>query len=232
MVEQVVAHDCAAILLYDPINIRYALDVSNMQVWTAHSPIHSALVFADGHAIDFEYRSTAHLAEGLETVDEVRPALAWFYMYSGREPGRVGRALGGRARRDAARARRRGELRLAVDRLDPPGTDALRRHGVTLVEGQELTEHARLIKSPDEIALMRWTIRVCEAGHGAHVRAVGRRAGPSRRSGPSSTTRTSARAASGSRRGSASPASAPTRGTRSARTTSPGEATCWPSTPT
>ena len=27
-------------------------------------------------------------------------------------------------------------------------------------------------------------------------------------------------------------ASAPTRGTRSARTTSPGAATCWPSTPT
>ncbi len=76
-------HDCAAILLYDPINIRYALDVSNMQVWTAHSPIHSALVFADGHAIDYEYQSTAHLAEGLETVDEVRPALAWFYLYSG-----------------------------------------------------------------------------------------------------------------------------------------------------
>ena len=82
LVEQVVAHDCAAILLFDPINIRYALDVSNMQVWTAHSPIHSALVFADGHAIDFEYAATAHLAEGLETVEEVRPALAWFYMYS------------------------------------------------------------------------------------------------------------------------------------------------------
>jgi hypothetical protein len=44
IVEQVAAHDCAAILLYDPINIRYALDVSNMQVWTAHSPIHSAIV--------------------------------------------------------------------------------------------------------------------------------------------------------------------------------------------
>jgi len=164
IVEQVAAHDCAAILLYDPINIRYALDVSNMQVWTAHSPIHSALVFADGHAIDYEYQSTAHLAEGLETVDEVRPALAWFYLYSGEN-------LADWVERWAvdlvATLRERagpGELRLAVDRLDPPGTDALRRHGVTLVEGQELTEHARLIKSPDEIALMRWTIRVCEAG--------------------------------------------------------------------
>jgi hypothetical protein len=33
LVEKVHEHDCAAILLYDPINIRYALDVSNMQLW-------------------------------------------------------------------------------------------------------------------------------------------------------------------------------------------------------
>jgi Xaa-Pro dipeptidase len=164
MVEQVVAHDCAAILLFDPISIRYALDVSNMQVWTAHSPVHSALVFADGHAIDFEYAATAHLAERLETVDEVRPALAWFYLYSAEN---LAEWVERWAAELVATLRERaggGELRLAVDRLDPPGTDALRRHGVTLVEGQELTEHARLIKSADEIKLMRWTIRVCEAG--------------------------------------------------------------------
>ena len=28
--EQLVAHDCAAILLYDPVNIRYAFDCSKM----------------------------------------------------------------------------------------------------------------------------------------------------------------------------------------------------------
>ena len=128
MVEQVVAHDCAAILLFDPISIRYALDVSNMQVWTAHSPIHSALVFADGHAIDFEYPATAHLAEHLETVDEVRPALAWFYMYSAEN---LAEWVDRWAAELVATLRERaggGELRLAVDRLDPPGTDALRRH--------------------------------------------------------------------------------------------------------
>jgi Xaa-Pro aminopeptidase len=48
--------------------------------------------------------------------------------------------------------------------MEPLGVDALRKRGVTLVEGQELTEHARKIKSPQELDLMRWTIRVCEAG--------------------------------------------------------------------
>ncbi|MEL0062259.1 MAG: aminopeptidase P family protein, partial [Candidatus Puniceispirillum sp.] len=27
-------HDCAGLLLFDPINIRYATDSSNMQLWT------------------------------------------------------------------------------------------------------------------------------------------------------------------------------------------------------
>jgi len=42
--------------------------------------------------------------------------------------------------------------------------DALRAHGIHIVEGQALTEHARCIKSADELELMRWTIRVAEAG--------------------------------------------------------------------
>ena len=32
-------HDCAAALLYDPVNIRYALDSSDMQVRTLHDPM-------------------------------------------------------------------------------------------------------------------------------------------------------------------------------------------------
>jgi len=30
--QKIVEHDCAAILLYDPLNIRYATDCSDMQV--------------------------------------------------------------------------------------------------------------------------------------------------------------------------------------------------------
>jgi Xaa-Pro dipeptidase len=163
MVDQVVAHDCTAILLFDPLNVRYALDARNMQVWAAHNPFHYALVFADGHSIDFEYRGSEHLVAGLETIDEVRPAYAWFYMFSGEN---LNEWVETWAREivEALRERESGPLRLAVDKLDPPGADALRRLGVTLVEGQELTEQARVIKSAEEIELMRWTIRVCEAG--------------------------------------------------------------------
>jgi Xaa-Pro aminopeptidase len=163
IVEKLREHDCAAILLYDPVNIHYALDVSNMQVWVAHNAANYAVVGADGYAIAFEYGKSEHLAKGLETVDEVRTAVPWFYFSAGT---RLLERLEKWADEIAAIVRERGgaNMRLAVDKMEPLGVDALRKRGITLVEGQELTEHARKIKSPEELELMRWTIRVCEAG--------------------------------------------------------------------
>jgi Xaa-Pro aminopeptidase len=157
-------HECAAILLYDPVNIRYATDVSNMQLWMTHNAARYAVLCSDGHAIAFEYGKSEHLAKGVETVDEVRTATSWFYFSAGT---RLLERLEKWADEIADIVRERGggrNMRLAVDKMEPLGVDALRKRGITLVEGQELTEHARKIKSADELELMKWTIRVCEAG--------------------------------------------------------------------
>jgi Xaa-Pro dipeptidase len=63
-----------AILLADPINIRYATGMRNMQPWSMHSNLRMALVPAEGGAMLFEYPGSEHLAANLETVAEVRPA--------------------------------------------------------------------------------------------------------------------------------------------------------------
>jgi len=163
LVQKLAEHDCAAILLYDPVNIRYALDVSNMQLWMTHNASHYALVCADGHAIAFEYGKSEHVAKGIEVVDEVRTATTWFFFSAGnRLAERVEKWADEIA--DILRQRGGGNMRLAVDKMEPAGVDALRKRGITIVEGQELTEHARKIKCPEELELMRWTIRVCEAG--------------------------------------------------------------------
>ncbi len=160
--QQLRAHDCAAILLYDPVNIRYALDVSNMQLWMTHNPSHYAVICTDGPAVDFEYRGSEHVAHGIETIDEVRPATSWFYFTAGsRVAERCERWADEVA--DLVRAHGGGNRRLAVDKLEPLGVDALRRRGLTLVEGQQITEQARCVKSAEELQLMGWTIRVCEA---------------------------------------------------------------------
>lgn len=161
--QKLAEHDCAAILLYDPINIRYAFDCSNMQVWTLHNPVRYALVFADGPGIMFEFKGCAHICAGLEGIDEVRVATGWLYMTAG---DRMHESLARWAGEicDLVKRHGGGNRRLAVDRLDPEGAQALSRLGLALVEGGQIAERARAIKSADELELMRWTIKVCEAG--------------------------------------------------------------------
>ncbi len=161
--QKVVEHDCAAILLYDPLNIRYATDCSDMQVWTMHNAARYTIVCADGHTICFEYKNAMHVAEGLDRVDEVRPAVTWFYFSSGPLIADKLKIWAAEIA-DVVRQHGGGNMRLAIDKMEPGGVDALRGHGIEIIEGQELTETARMIKSSDEIELMRWTIAVCEQG--------------------------------------------------------------------
>lgn len=156
-------NDCAAALLYDPVTIRYALDCSNMQVWTLHNPMRYALIFAEGPAVMFEFKGCEHLCQGLETIDQLRVATTWMYMAAGDQVApRVQRWAGEIA--DLMREHAGGNRRLACDRLELPGLHALTGLGLTVIDATPLTETARSVKSPDEIELMRWTIRVCEAG--------------------------------------------------------------------
>jgi hypothetical protein len=83
VIAQLVKHDCAAILLYDPCNIRYALDTNGMAIFMMHEPAHYALVFADGYTIEFAYKGSEHVSKGIEIIDEVRPTRTWYYMTAG-----------------------------------------------------------------------------------------------------------------------------------------------------
>ena len=134
-----------------------------MQVWTLHNPMRYALIFAEGPAILFEFKGCEHLAQGIDTIDEIRTAVTWMYMAVGdRVEERVARwaaEIG-----DLMRQHGGGNRRIASDRMELPGHHALAALGLTVVDAGPITEIARSIKSPDEITLMRWTIRVCEAG--------------------------------------------------------------------
>jgi len=161
--EQMTLHDVAGLLLYDPINIRYAFDSSNMQVWTSHNPVRYAMILADGPAILWEFKGCEHLNNELPGIDEIRTAVSWMFMTRG-DKAPAGVAAWAEEIANLLRLHGGGCTRIAVDKLDGPGLHALESRGFTYVEGTELTERARSIKSPEEIELMRWTIRVCEAG--------------------------------------------------------------------
>lgn len=159
--DQIVGNDCAAILLYDPVNIRYATDVANMQVWTLHNAARYTLIFADGPCIAFEYRGAEFLARD-RPVDEVRPATSWYYFATAERTDEYLKLWGDEIASLLAQ-HGAGNRRLAVDKCDPPGIELLLSKGIQLVNGQKLMEHARSVKSPDELEMMGWTVQVCDA---------------------------------------------------------------------
>lgn len=160
--EQLIAHNCPAIVLYDPVNIRYATDSCNMQVWTGRNPTRYVLVFASGPIIAFEFHNCEHVWRGIDCVTEVRGATCWNFFSAGPESSVRAEHW---AREIVDLLNREGtELRLAADRLDPEGVYALQRLGVQLIEGQAIVEHARCVKSAEEVSLMRRSIDVCERG--------------------------------------------------------------------
>ena len=158
--------DVAAALFLDPINIRYLTDVSNMQVWCLHNPARYSFIATDGPVIQFEFPSCSHLAEGLETIDEVRAAISWSHLMAG--PQGEARAADWAAEiADLVVRYGGGNRRLAVDRLDAMGFLALQRRGIDWLDGQALVERARMIKTSEELIAMAEAIAACEAAVGA-----------------------------------------------------------------
>lgn len=163
-VEQVrrrlVEAECAAIVLFDPVHIRYATGTRNMQVWSMHNICRYAVLFASGETVLFELPSSAHLARA--HVDDIRPALSTDFMAVGNRASEMGRRW---AASMISLLREKGitENRLAIDRADLTLVLESQRQSLQLVEGQSIMERARAIKSLEEIEALRRSLQTCEA---------------------------------------------------------------------
>ena len=160
--EALAARDLAGIILYDPVNIRYATDASNMQVWCAHNEARYLYVPTEGPVTLFEFGGGSDLInEGLPTIDEVRGATYVLYFIAGGRQADNARAWA--AELDSViRERGGGNPRIAIDRVGPVGMIEMQRLGYEIHDGFEVMENARKIKSDGEIILMRHAIAVCE----------------------------------------------------------------------
>ncbi|WP_419932006.1 M24 family metallopeptidase [Candidatus Poriferisodalis sp.] len=163
--EQLRGAGCDAALLYDPLNVRYATDTTNMSLWTMHNAVRYAFVAAEGPVVVFEFSDGEFLDAHSETVDEIRPGLSYIYFKAGPRSGetadRWAAEITGLVDEHGAGARR-----LAVDQLELRGIRALERRGVELVSAGELMEQARAIKGPDDIRAMRCAVHACETAVG------------------------------------------------------------------
>lgn len=156
------------LLLYDPVNIRYATDSTNMQVWVAHNPTRYVYVATDGPVVLWDYATSEHLTAHLSLIDEIRTATQWMYMFAGAEYAAAAKRWAGEIA-ELVRTSGRGAMRIAVDRANPIAIHALEGEGVSIGNGEEVMELARSIKSADEIDALRCAIAACDrAVHAMH----------------------------------------------------------------
>ena len=164
--QQLRESDCAAALLSNPINIRYATDSRNMTVWLLHNMGRYCLVPAEGPATLFEYANRNCLTgiPRMPAIAEVRPATIHAFFDVAEHAAVVSRRWAAEIRDLVTTYAGRTRQRLAIDRADLMGAAALRAEGFELVEGQRLLELARSVKSEEEIACMRASLAVADLG--------------------------------------------------------------------
>ena len=155
-------NDYGGILLFDPLNIRYATDTTNMQLWITHNPARACFVSAEGYMVLWDFHSCDHLSAHLPLVKELRSGASFFYFESA-DRGEEHAANFAQSVDELMRKHAGSNRRLAVDKIEIAGLRALEKIGLEVFEGQAVTELARVIKGPDEIKALRCATVACEA---------------------------------------------------------------------
>jgi Xaa-Pro dipeptidase len=165
------ARDLGGILLFDPLNIRYATDTTNMQLWNTHNPFRAVLLCADGYMVIWDYKNAPFLAEYNPLVRESLAGASMFYFATG-DRGPIAAAEFVAQVNQLMRAHAGENRRLAVDKIALHGLHALKNAGFEVVDGEEVTEKTRAIKSLDEILAMRCAHHACETAVAHMERAM------------------------------------------------------------
>jgi Xaa-Pro aminopeptidase len=154
--------DIAAVILSDPVNIRYATGTRNMQVFSQrNAPARYLLLTAD-KSILYEFTGCLHLADGAETVDEVRPSSTASFVAAGPAIAERERAWARDMAATITSLVGKGAT-VGLERLNAGAAIALAETGLRIVDAQEPVEMARAIKSDEEIKCVRASVKSTEA---------------------------------------------------------------------
>lgn len=159
--EQLRLHDYGGCVLADPLNIRYATDSTNMQVWVMHNAVRYVYIPLEGPVILFDFHNCEHLSADIETVNEVRPATGVFYFGAGPRLQEFAQRWA-KEIADLVQQHGGGNRRLALDCAHHEAVFALQQQDITVTDAQEIMELARSIKSAEELACMRQSIKICQ----------------------------------------------------------------------
>ncbi len=161
LTQHVVDRDYAGLLMFDPLNIRYATDSTNMQLWNTHNPFRAVLLCADGYMVIWDYKNSPFLSTFNPLVCEQRSGADLFYFDRGDKIAPAADTLSNEVRL-LLQEHAPGNKNLAVDKIMLHGLRALESQGFDIKDGEEVTEKSRSVKGPDEILAMRCANHACE----------------------------------------------------------------------
>ena len=171
LTRHIVDRGYGGLLMFDPLNIRYATDTTNMQLWNTHNPFRAVLLCADGYMVIWDYKNSPFLADFNPLVRESRSGASMFYFSCGDKVVDDAKGFVGEIS-DLVREHGGGNPRLAVDKIMVAGLRALEGAGFEVMEGEEVTEKSRSIKGADEILAMRCAMNAGETAVAAMHRAA------------------------------------------------------------
>jgi len=152
-----------ACLLFDPINVRYALDTTNMSIYNMHNLTRYCFIPLNGPVILYEYFNCEGLSSHLDLIDEVRPAITWDYFSNG-DQASVQLDKWIKEINDLNNSYFKNSKKLAIDVINGPAVMALNKAGLEIVDAKSILEQARSIKSTEELKCMKASIEVAEIG--------------------------------------------------------------------
>ena len=159
---ELIKNNLEACILFDPVNVRYALDTVNMSVFNMHNLSRYCFVPVEGPVMLYEYFNCEKLSEYLNLIEEIRPAITWDYFAHGDQ-------ANSQLKKWIIEVNNLSQKyfkskKIAIDVLNGPAVTELNKSGIEVVDAKSILEQARVIKSPEELKCMKAAIEVAEIG--------------------------------------------------------------------
>ena len=161
LTDHIVQRGYGGLLMFDPLNIRYATDSTNMQLWNTHNPFRAVLLCSDGYMVIWDYKNSPFLSEFNPLVREQRSGADLFYFDRGDKIDIAADKFSNEIK-TLITEHSESNMRLAVDKIMLHGLRSLEAQGFEIMEGEEVTEKCRSVKGEDEILAMRCASEACE----------------------------------------------------------------------
>jgi Xaa-Pro aminopeptidase len=160
--DQMTAHDLGALVLFAGANIRYAT-ASYQGNWKYNINIRYAVLPNGGEPVLFETAGSDLECAKIDLpwmAGRVRPAFTWQWA-EGAVPYMAGRMAESVA--DVLKAHSVQNERIGIDNVDMPALEAFQKTGLNIVNGWPAISAARVVKTRDEIELLKQAASIGDA---------------------------------------------------------------------